>query len=70
MDTIKKFDELKHHLRRGDAGRLAKLTGYSVITIRRMLTGERTMHPLVLKAIEKLIEHRINGIDEKLTTIN
>jgi hypothetical protein len=69
MNTVKKFDELKYHLKRGDAGRLAKLTGYSAITIRRMLTGQRTMHPLVIKAIEKLIEHRINGIDEKLTTI-
>jgi hypothetical protein len=69
MNTKSKYEELKPHLKRGDAIRLAKLTGYSVITVRRMLQGQRTLHPLVLAAIEKLVEYRIKGIDEKLTTI-
>ncbi len=69
MDTENNMLELKKHLKRGDAAVLASLTGYSYTTIRAMLKGARTMHPLVLQAIEKLVEHRIKGIDQKLTAI-
>lgn len=69
MNTKEKFESIKKYLRRGDAGRIASLTGFSTSTVRSMLQGQRTMHPLVLEAIEKLIEHRKQGITEKLTTI-
>lgn len=66
MNTKNKFNKLKPYLKRGDAGRLAKLTGYSTITVRRMLTGERTMHPMVVEAAEKLIESRRKRIDSAI----
>lgn len=68
MDTESKFNKLKPYLKRGDAGRLAKLTGYSVITIRRMMNGERALHPLVVEAAERLIESRRKRIDSAIET--
>ncbi|MEY1638587.1 hypothetical protein [Tenuifilum osseticum] len=69
MNTEKKYSELKNYLKRGDAPKLARLTGYSAITIRAMLQGKRTMHPLVEAAIKKLTESRINSMDKEVTQI-
>lgn len=66
----KQANGLKKFLRRGDPALLAKMTGYSVRGIRGMLSGDRTMHPMVREAAEKLIESRRSRIDktiEKLT---
>lgn len=69
MHTEKKYLEAKEYLKRGDPEKIAHLTGYSVITIRAMLQGKRTMHPLVEAAIKKLTESRINSMDKEVTQI-
>lgn len=64
----RQVNEIRKLLRRGDPAMLAKITGYSVRGIRGMLSGERTMHPLVREAAEKLIESRRKRIDSAIET--
>ncbi len=66
MHTEKKYLEAKKYLKRGDAEKIAHLTGYSVVTIRAMLQGKRTMHPLVRDAIIKLYIYRTYGMEDQL----
>jgi hypothetical protein len=56
MNTESKLKHLKSYLKYGDAAIIARVTGYSYHTIRAMVKGDRTMHPIVLEAIEKLVD--------------
>ena len=66
MNTESKLKHLKSYLKYGDAAIIARVTGYSYHTISAMVNGDRTMHPIVLEAIEKLVECRRRGISEQL----
>ncbi|MEY1640560.1 hypothetical protein [Tenuifilum osseticum] len=66
MNTEVKLKQLKGFLKRGDAAIIARATGYSYHTVRAMIKGDRTLHPMVLEAIEKLVECRRKGISNRM----
>lgn len=61
-----KIDEIKKGLIWGDIRVISNVSGFSYSAVSKMLSGKRTVHPLVLHAAEKLIEARKNKIVDNI----